>query len=232
MARKGYKSLEPNNRDEHAATESDDEFHNGHTSKLIEARDDAADTPLSSDDEYTLEDEANVKLLPIKADDGSKSKSRRPRRNSATRNRRISSSDSDDGAANDDPHVVGERIEQLLQKDQRERNALSESFNLDLEDGDSLLALSDEDNELYGFPADKRPYTDDENSGNATFRSKIQAVVHKRPWWQICALLAIGLVVMWLSAVGLRRSFNKKVVAEFVRPSVLILTGLDCGNAD
>ncbi|KAJ5557026.1 CAZyme family GH3 [Penicillium frequentans] len=215
MARKGYKSLEPNNPDEHAATESDDEFHNDHTSKLIEARDDAADTPLSSDDEYPLEDEANVKLLPIKADDGSKSKSRRPRRNTATKNRRISSSDSDDAAANDDPHVVGDRIEQLLQKDQRERNALAESFNLDLEDGDSLLALSDEDNELYGFPADKRPYTDDENSGNATFRSKIRAVVHKRPWWQICALLAIGLGVMWLSAVGLRRSFNKKVVAEF-----------------
>lgn len=224
MARKGYESLEPNNPDEHARTESDDEFH---INKLNEDRDDAADTPLSSDDEYPIEDEANVKLLPIKTDDGSKSKSRRSQRNTATRNRRISSSDSDDAAANDDPHDVGERIEQLLQKDQRERNALSESFNLDLEDGDSLLALSDEDNELYGFPADKRPYTDDEDNANATFRSKIQAVVHKRPWWQICALLAIGLVVMWLSAIGLRRSFSKKVVAEFVSSSVSIMTGLD-----
>jgi len=229
MAPKGYESLEPTNPDEHATIESDDEFPNDHTSKLIEARDDAADTPLSSDDEYLMEDEANVKLLPLKADDGSKSKSRRPRRHTATRNRSISP-DSDDAAANDDPHNVGERIEQLLQKDQRERNALSESFNLDLEDGDSLLALSDEDNELYGFPADKRPYTDDENNGNATFRSKIHAVVHKRPWWQICALLAIGLVVMWLSAMGLRKSFSKKVVAEFVRPSVLILTSLGCGT--
>ncbi|KAJ5772288.1 CAZyme family GH3 [Penicillium odoratum] len=210
MNRTGYKSLEPNNPDENSI-KSDDEFHNDHD-KFPGARADVADTPLSSDDEYSVEDEANLKLLPLKSKDASTSHHSRR----TTRDRRISTSSDDEAAANDDPHNVGERIEQLLQKDQRERTLLSESFNLDLEDGESLLALSDDDSDLYGVAANKRPYTDDENNARrANFRFKIQAVVHQRPWWQICAFLAIGLVVMWLSAMGLRRSWNKKVVAEF-----------------
>ncbi|KAJ5946148.1 CAZyme family GH3, partial [Penicillium verhagenii] len=217
--RKGYESLEPNNPDEHLlATDSDDDFHNVHASKLIGTRNDTADTPLSSDDEYSIEDEANLKLLPLQPKDTSKL--RRDRRTSV--NRRISTSDSEiDGdvaaAANDDPHNVHERIELMLQKDQRERNALSESFNLDFDDDESLLALSDVDSE--GFPADKLPYTDDGYvEGNANLKTKIQAiqaVVRQRPWWQICGMLFVGVGVMWLSAVGLRRWLYKSVVAEF-----------------
>ncbi|KAJ5737107.1 uncharacterized protein N7483_002232 [Penicillium malachiteum] len=207
MARSGYKSLKDNHSDEQSTAGSDEELEPLHHAIPPEPRNDDTDTPLQSDDE----DDANLKLLPLQPKDRSRPR-RFPRR---TESEALPLSDvSSLPMDNDDPHDVGMRIEQLLHKDQKERRLLAESFNVDLEDAESTHVLSDVDSDDYGYPAHKDPYTD--GGQNRNLRSKIQAVVHRRPWWQIFLFLAGGVGLMWLAAKGLRWTMgSSESLAEF-----------------
>ncbi|KAJ5100566.1 CAZyme family GH3 [Penicillium angulare] len=185
MTRTKYESLGDHSDDGLSPIRSHEETDPlNHDSHPI-SRGDDTDTPLHSDDDVDLsEDDANLKLLPMGTKSGLKF-------NGARRIQRTDTPSSSDGSAapidNDDPHIVGDRIEQLLHQDQKERRLLAESFNIDLEDAESTHILSEADSDDYGFLTDKRPYADENKTPD--FKSRIHAVVRQRPWWQIVLLL-------------------------------------------
>ncbi|KAJ6021192.1 hypothetical protein N7540_006696 [Penicillium herquei] len=208
MARSGYKSLKDNHSNEQSTAGSDEELGPLHHEVTPEQLNDDTDTPLPSDDE----DDANLKLLPLQTKDDSRPRQFQRRIESETPP--LSDNVSSLPMDNDDPHDVGKRIEQLLHKDQKERRLLAESFNVDLEDAESTHVLSDVDSDDYGHMTHKDPYTDGDNKTN--LRSKIQAVVHRRPWWQIFLLLVAGVGLMWFAAKGLRWTMGStELSAEF-----------------
>ncbi|KAJ6150924.1 hypothetical protein N7470_007518 [Penicillium chermesinum] len=151
----------------------------------------------SSSDDQPLDHAADVKLLPLKAQGSSKS-DRSPQNTPST----------SDG----EPYDIGQRIEQVLRND---RSALSESFNLDLEDGDSLRALSEADDEDYGALLQKDQqdtYAIEEQRG---WRSKIPAALRGRPLWQVGLLLVAGVLLMVFAANGIRWRFLSDQPGEF-----------------
>lgn len=148
---------------------------------------------------------ADVELLPLDPHDSSKSQNAQQ----APSTSGSSHTPEEDGESRD----VGKRIEQVLQND---RSALSESFNLDLEDGESLRALSDVDDDDYGMLLHKDQqdtYAIEEQRG---WRSKLPAPLRGRPFWQIGLLLIAGVLLMVLTANGLRWTFFKKIQGQFV----------------
>lgn len=164
-----------------------------------------ARTSTSSDDQ-PLEDEANVKLLPMDSQGNTKSPQIAQQNPSTSA---TSHTPEEDGESRD----VGKRIEQVLQND---RSALSESFNLDLEDGDSVLALSDADDDDYGMLLQKDQhdtYAIEEQRG---WRSNVPEVLRGRPWWQVGLLFIVGLLLMVFTANGLRSYFFSAQPPEFV----------------
>lgn len=164
----------------------------------------------SSDDESTLGDE-DVKLLPLKKGRDTKRGKKGP---TVTFELPTASSSTlpvcDDS---DEPRDVGKAIEQVLE---RERAMLSESFDTDLEDGESHLILSDDDSDGYGIPGDKvrRKHKVTESRG---WKGGLRSILPLKAWWHVFPLIAVALLVMWLALKGLNWMQRKSSPDEYVR---------------
>ncbi|CAG7944740.1 unnamed protein product [Penicillium salamii] len=136
----------------------------------------------TSEDEIS-ENEADVKLLPLKPRDptSSSSSSRNPTSIDVPDNERDTS----------------KRIEELLAAD---RNFLTDAFDTDLEDGDSRPSVSFSDD--YGLPSDKRLLLE-QAGGDDDKRFHWRSLFRLHSWWNVLAMLTIAIVVVWLAIRGL-----------------------------
>lgn len=136
----------------------------------------------TSEDEIS-ENEADVKLLPLKSRDptSSSSSSRNPASIDVPDNERDTS----------------KRIEELLAAD---RNFLTDAFDTDLEDGDSRPSVSLSDD--YGLPSDKRLLLE-RAGGDDDKRFHWRSLFRLHSWWNVLAMLTIAIVVVWLAIRGL-----------------------------
>ena len=209
--RQGYESLTTKTNDPDATVGSDNESQPHSQERHVRPREDVLNTPLSSDDDSLFEDEADVKLLPLKPTGDAKQHQNKQDVTSGTPSASIANPPYGD---DDEPHDVGQRIEQLLES---ERTLLSKSFNLDLEDGSSLQALSDLDDDDYGYQTDKNRSKGHHIEEDGSWRSRLRSLWFKKPWWQILLFLTAGLMAMWLATKGFRRYVNKNEQAEYVR---------------
>jgi hypothetical protein len=150
----------------------------------------------SSGDESS-NDEADVKLLPIK-----------------TRDAQPSSSRSDDQTSNqidvpDNERDVSKRIEELLASN---GNILPDAFDTDLEDGDSRRSSLASDD--YGLPSDRGLLLKNSKSEDELKRFGWRSLFRLHSWWNVLALFTIAIVVVWLSIKGLPWSSAKPVQSE------------------
>ncbi|KAJ5180140.1 CAZyme family GH3 [Penicillium capsulatum] len=168
----------------------------------IDRPNDDRDAAQLSDDDFSIDNDSHVKLLPI-----SKSATNKFRRDQSQDTPSSSSLSLAPGDEAGEERDVGKRIEQLLATEQR--SLLSQSFNTDLEDGASLI-FSDGEDDDYGFPTDKshpvRIGTKGSDEGNG--RSGWRSMFRLTSWWSILALTVVGVLLMWLAARGLGLSFG------------------------
>jgi len=157
------------------------------------------DTP-SSGDESSNENEADVKLLPLKGRDPQPSSSK------------LNDPSSTPIDVPDNERDVSRRIEELLAA---ERNFLPDEFDTDLEDGESgrsSLALSDD----YGLPSDKGLLLKRSRGENDTKRFGWRSLFRLHSWWNVLALFTIAIMIVWLSIKGLPWSSAEPAQVAFV----------------
>jgi beta-glucosidase len=157
------------------------------------------DTQSSGDE--SVENEANLKLLPLK-------------QGKPTQDPHPSSSKSTDPNPTievpEGERDFSKRIEQFLGAD---RTPLSDSFDTDLE-GDSArtsLALSDDD---WGHPSDKGLLL--KTGGEEAKGFNWRALFRLHSWWNVAAFLIIAIIVVWLSIRGLPWSSTGAAISETV----------------
>lgn len=169
------------------------------------------DDLLSSGDESSTQDDANVKLLPLNKNVETKTRGKRvqftPEPSSASAASPIP------GDESGEPRNVTKAIEHMLD---HERDILSETFNEDLHHSSSHLMFDDEDSDDYGIPKHKGvggpPYKDQKTCWN----SGIKSLLHITAWWHVFPLVAVALLVMWLATKGLPWVMGGKPVKEYV----------------
>lgn len=210
--RKGYESLDHNSSDEEYTFVEGDKVSEEDTRGQSCGNHHAdADAASLSDDGSSIENEDNVKLLPLSK--GGESRSRHTGSTPVPDNASASASTLPPGDPSEEKRDVGKAIEQFLES---ERTMLSESFDTDLEDGSSHLVLSDDDSDDYGIPGNKGRKKPIDN-GIRSWRSGVRSVLPLKAWWHVFPLVAIGLIVMWLAMKGLRWVRSKPVTDEYVR---------------
>lgn len=171
---------------------------------------DDSDAAQLSDSDFSIEDDANVKLLPLEKPD-----TLRPDTN-WTRDSHSASSSSRPGDEPEEERDVGKRIEQVLETERG--NLLAQSFNTDLEDGESLL--SDGGSDGYGVSADKTRGKLGVNGGgygDHNTKSDWRSVFRLRSWWSILLLATAAVLLMWLAAKELGFSIWGGPAREYVR---------------
>lgn len=202
--RKGYESVNNDVSDEESLLVSDDSFEEVRHGKVA-AR---ADLTTSESD---AEDEDVVKLLSAGA------KQTEPHESAASR-ASLPTSD-----VPSDEQDVGLRIEQVLERERN--NMLSESFDTDLEDGNSNLVLSDDDDD-YGIPLVKasrgKPRREDQG-----WKSGLRTVFPLKAWWHAIPLGVVAVGVIWLAMQGLYWLRSERPGAEYVS-FLFVLTGCCC----
>ncbi|KAF7717065.1 Beta-glucosidase [Penicillium ucsense] len=160
---------------------------------------DAMDDPyfedlLSSGDESTSQDDANVKLLPIAKD---VQKKRKGKHVQFTPEASSASGDYINGPG--EPRDVGKAIENMLS---RERDILSETFDEDL-DRASHLMLDEEDSDEYGIPTHKDKGAFGYGGRKRGWAAGIKSLLRISAWWHVFPLIAVGILLMWLATKGL-----------------------------
>ncbi|KAJ5612744.1 hypothetical protein N7510_005938 [Penicillium lagena] len=207
---KGYTSLQDTPSDGDPEAIVDDRSHPQHHAEDDGFRGDNADTTPASGDGSSSDEDANVKLLPNKKQLSSKAPSQQTPAAAGEETQFID--------VPREQRNVGDRIERLLRS---ERNALSDSFNTDLEDADSLdnsLILSDDEDDGYGVPLDKgdRDKWERQRRIKRGYCGSVwRRCFRVQSWWQIFFLVSIGLVMMWLAMKGLRRFRRGKAATEY-----------------
>ena len=198
--------------DSHATTESgtptvsDDARHEN---RQTGSRDDP-DATQFSDGDSSIDDDANVKLLPLEKPDTLRPKSDRLHYTPSA------SSSSRPGDDPEEERDVGKRIEQVLETERG--NLLAQSFNTDLEDGESLLSEGGSDG--YGVSADKTRGKLGVNGGgygDHNTKSGWRSVFRLRSWWSILLLATAAVLLMWLAAKVLGFSIWGGPAREHVR---------------
>ncbi|KAJ5887716.1 hypothetical protein N7495_007757 [Penicillium taxi] len=157
-----------------------------HTRTLSDATNSSNDDPIEDDD--------NVELLPLNTSEYHESTQNKNNASFATPSSSFSSPRIDDG---DEPHDVGERIEQLLEA---ERNPLSKTFDVDLEDIGSMLSMSDIEDEDYAFMGDKSKQENPGTNGKRNLKAGIESIYTMKSWWHTFALVFVGILLMCLAA--------------------------------
>lgn len=163
---------------------------------------------LSSGDELT-DNEADVKLLPLKNEDtrrGPSSSARSTHRAvifdtpSASSSSLFPNHGHGDEDENNEISVpkeqqdVGKRIENYLETERR--TLLAESFRTDIEDANTDFILSDDEDD-YGVPI--KPRLKEEPRWKLWWN----AVFGKRTWWHICFFFVSAILMIWLALQGL-----------------------------
>lgn len=183
--RKGYESVQNDGSDDESLLVSDDSFE--------EIRHDkgAARAGLSSgESEAGAEEEDDVNLLSAKG--GKRTESHYdPASASASLPTVDVPSDEQD---------VGQFIEQVLERDRKDM--LQESFDTDLEDGNSNLVLSDDDDD-YGIPLVKGSRGKPRDKEDRGRRSGLRALIPLKAWWHAIPLGVVAIGVIWLAMQGL-----------------------------
>lgn len=169
------------------------------------------DDLLSSGDESSAQDDANLKLLPL--DKKSATQKRRNRVQFTPEPSSASAASPIPGDESGEPRNVSKAIEHMLE---REQDILSETFDEDLDHGASHPMFDDDDSDDYGIPTHKRagatPYKDQKPRWN----SGIKSLLHITAWWHVFPLVAVGVLVMWLATKGLPWIKGGKPLKEYV----------------
>lgn len=161
---------------------------------------------LSSSDEFT-ENEADVKLLPLKEDTRRGPSSARSKRRVVIETPSASSSSllpeggelgdrgTDEVAVPKEQRDVGKRIENFLETERK--NVLADSFRTDIEDANTDFILSDDEDE-YGVPVKPREIRDE----SRLLRLK-NAIFGKRTWWHIGFFFGAAIFLIFFALKGL-----------------------------
>lgn len=172
------------------------------------------DDLLSSGDESSTQDDANLKLLPLDKDTQTQKRRKQvqftPEPSSASAGSPIP------GDESGEPRNVSKAIEHMLDS---ERDILSETFNEDLNHSTSRLMFSDDDIDDYGVPTHKGARATLYKDQKPSWKSGIKSLLHITAWWHVFPLVAVGLLVMWLAMKGLPWVLGGKTVKEYVRVS-------------
>jgi beta-glucosidase len=174
------------------------------------------DDLLSSGDESSTQDDANLKLLPLDKD--SQTQKRRKQVQFTPEPSSASAASPIPGDESGEPRNVGKAIEQMLD---RERDILSETFNEDLNHSTSRLMFSDDDSDDYGIPTHKGAGATSYKDQKPRWKSGIKSLLHITAWWHVFPLVVVALLVMWLATKGLPWVLRGKPIKEYVR--VLLL---------
>lgn len=170
------------------------------------------DDLLSSGDESSTQDDANLKLLPLDKD--TQIQKRRKQVKFTPEPSSASAASPIPGDESGEPRNVSKAIEHMLE---RERDILSETFNEDLNRSTSRLMFSDDDSDEYGIPTHKDAGATPYRGQKPSWKSGIKSLLHITAWWHVFPLVAIGLLVMWLAMKGLPWVLGGKPVKEYVR---------------
>lgn len=173
------------------------------------------DDLLSSGDESSTQDDANLKLLPLDKD--TQTQKRRKHVQFTPEPSSASAVSPIPGDESGEPRNVGKAIEHMLD---RERDILSETFNEDLNHSTSRLMFSDDDSDDYGIPTHKGAGATRHKDQKPSWKSGItgiKSLLHITAWWHVFPLVAVGLLVMWLAMKGLPWVLGGKPVKEYVR---------------
>lgn len=175
------------------------------------------DDLLSSGDESSTQDDANLKLLPLDKD--SQKQKRRKQVQFTPEPSSASAASPIPGDESGEPRNVSKAIEHMLD---RERDILAETFNEDLDQSSSHLMLDDDDSDDYGIPAHKGVGATSYKDQKPSWKSGIKALLHITAWWHVFPLVAVGLLVMWLATKGLPWVMGGKPAKEYVRVLLLL----------
>lgn len=196
--REGYEAVDSRiPAEEHTPELSDNGIQAPQRGVPIEASNASPDAAQSSDDDFTSDNDANVKLLPL-----NKPATTQFHRNEQRDTPSSSSLSLGSGGEPGEERDIGKRIEQVLATEQR--TLLAQSFNTNLENGASFVFSDDEDDD-YGFPADKSyPGKLGENGGDKDGNTKSgwRSMFRLTSWWSILALGTVGVLLMWFAASG------------------------------
>lgn len=227
--REGYKSLDNNVfDDEDIFSDSDGTVHEVHHENGVKIHGAGKEQAQSSDNSST-EDEANIKLLPLKIGRNSRKQRRKrpPSHDTPTASR---SSPLSSDVPGEEERDIGKYVEEVLE---RERTMLSESFDTDLEDANSHLILSDYDSDDSFVPTAKRERKKLRGAENWNWRSGWKSVFPVKKWWHVFPLVAVALLVIWLAMEGLSWSLAEPARDEYVWVlPLLILAGLRSSYTD
>ncbi|KAJ5242044.1 uncharacterized protein N7469_000371 [Penicillium citrinum] len=205
--------------DEHTHTR---EAENQLSSDRFASRGKADDVDLlSSSDEFT-ENEADVKLLPLKEDTRRGPSSARSKRRVVIETPSASSSSllpeggelgdrgTDEVAVPKEQRDVGKRIENFLETERK--NVLADSFRTDIEDANTDFILSDDEDE-YGVPVKPREIRDE----SRLLRLK-NAIFGKRTWWHIGFFFGAAIFLIFFALKGLAWIRGDKGAGQEYRP--------------
>lgn len=207
--RKGYESVQNDGSDDESLLVSDDSFE--------EVRHDkgAAHAGLpSGESEAEAEDDDDVNLLFAKGGKRTESHYEPASAGASIPTMDVPSDEQD----------VGQRIEQVLERERKE--LLSESFDTDLEDGDSNLVLSDDDDD-YGIPLVRGSRGKPRVKEDRGWRSGLRAVLPLKAWWHPIPLGVVAIGMIWLAMQGLFWLRAERPRQEYVW-FLLIWTGCCC----
>lgn len=210
---KGYTSLNDMSDDENITTATDSIPQQCRPGESDAFRDEDSDRDSGS------EDEADVRLLPVKT--STESSSRKAANFNSDRN-----DPSDD--ENEEQCNVGERVELVLK---RERALLSDSFDTDVEGGDShegslILDTEEADYAMLKSNAGWRKPLWRTNIGRGTwqgrlrsFRSASESIFRLHSRWQIGVVAIAALLLIWGAMEGLMKISHNSPSSYFVRVS-------------
>ncbi|OOQ90321.1 putative beta-glucosidase E [Penicillium brasilianum] len=209
--RQEYQSLDNQfSDDDHPSSTPDDVTRTTNRGPGGAMPDSYLDDLLSSGDESSTQDDANVKLLPLNKNVETKRRGKRvqftPEPSSASAASPIP------GDESGEPRNVTKAIEHMLD---HERDILSETFNEDLHHSSSRLMFDDEDSDDYGIPKHKGVGGPPHKDQKTCWNSGIKSLLHITAWWHVFPLLAVALLVMWLATKGLPWVMGGKPVKEY-----------------
>lgn len=204
--RKGYESVQNDGSDDESLLVSDDSFEEVRHGKG------ATRAGLSSgESEAEAEDEDDVDLLFAKGGKRTESHYEPASASAGPATMDVPSDEQD----------VGQRIEQVLERERKDM--LSESFDTDLEDGNSNLVLSDDDDD-YGIPLVKGSRGKPRDKQDRGWRSGLSALLPLKTWWHAIPLGLVAIGVIWLAMQGLFWLRGERPRKEYVW-FLLIWTG-------